>query len=280
MEVITERLPLIALAERLKREGREIGFVPTMGALHEGHLSLVRRCRQENGVAVASVFVNPTQFNDEEDLRRYPRTPERDFELLEGCGCDYVFAPGVSEVYPEVDTRVFSFGYAEEVMEGARRPGHFNGVAQVVSKFFDMIGPRRAYFGQKDFQQVAIIRQLVERSGYDVEIVTCPIVREPDGLAMSSRNMLLPPACRKNVPHVFRTLQGAIELAHSLDVERVKEWTVGEIDRNPYLRTDYFEVVDSVGLHPVRSWNEEGVKIGCVAVFAGDVRLIDNVVIA
>jgi pantoate--beta-alanine ligase len=186
----------------------------------------------------------------------------------------------VEEVYPEEDTRIFAFGHVGEVMEGSRRPGHFNGVAQVVSRLFDIVAPCRAYFGQKDFQQVAIIRQLVELLQYDVKIITCPIVREPDGLAMSSRNTLLEPRQRENVPLVYKTLQGAVELSHSLDVEEVRAWVVREINNNPYLKTDYFDIVDSVELRPVKSWQENGVKVGCVAVYAGNVRLIDNVIIA
>jgi pantoate--beta-alanine ligase len=251
-----------------------------MGALHAGHLSLVKRARKENDVTIASVFVNPTQFNDKNDLENYPRSPEQDVALLEESGCDYAFLPGVEEIYPEEDKRVFDFGYAGSVMEGERRPGHFDGVARVVSKLFDIVNPDRAYFGQKDFQQVVIIRQLVQQLHYNVEIITCPIVRETDGLAMSSRNALLSAEQRACAPHVYQTLKRAAEMATSTSVEELKAWVTREIDTSPCLKTDYFEIVDSVGLRPVRSWQEEGEKVGCVAVHAGKIRLIDNIVIA
>jgi pantoate--beta-alanine ligase len=279
MDVITSKSSLTSLIERLKGEGKEIGFVPTMGALHAGHLSLVKASKQDNDITIASVFVNPTQFNDKEDLRRYPRTPEADRALLEGSGCDYTFMPSVEEMYPEEETRAFRFGYVETVMEGARRPGHFSGVAQIVSKLFDIVSPHRAYFGQKDFQQVAIIRQLVRQLHYTLKIITCPIVREPDGLAMSSRNALLDPAQRESAPRIYRALQKAVELAASLEVEEVKARVVQEINETPCLETDYFEIVDSVELRPVKSWRESGSKVACVAVYAGNVRLIDNIII-
>jgi pantoate--beta-alanine ligase len=280
MDVITRKLSLISLTKRLKGEGKTIGFVPTMGALHAGHLSLVRSARSENDVVVASVFVNPTQFNDKDDLENYPRSPEQDVALLEESGCDYAFLPTVEDIYPEEDMRVFDFGYAGSVMEGERRPGHFNGVARVVSKLFDAVTPHRAYFGQKDFQQVVIIKQLVQQLHYDVEIVTCPIVREADGLAMSSRNALLSAELREKAPLIYRTLKEAAGMAASIGVEELKAWVRKKIDECPGLKTDYFEIVDSIGLRPVQSWQESGVKVGCVAVYAGKIRLIDNVVIA
>jgi pantoate--beta-alanine ligase len=280
MDVITRKLSLISLTERLRDEWKTIGFVPTMGALHAGHLSLVKKSKEENDITIASVFVNPTQFNDKDDLENYPRSPERDVALLKECGCDYAFLPGMEEIYPDEDTRTFSFGYAGSVMEGERRPGHFNGVAQVVSRLFDIVSPDRAYFGQKDFQQVVIIRQLVQQSRYNVKIVVCPTVRETDGLAMSSRNALLSTDQRASAPRIYQTLKRAAEMTASTGVQELKAWVTREIDESPYLKTDYFEIVDSVELRPVQSWQEAGEKIGCVAVHAGKVRLIDNIIIA
>jgi len=239
---------------------------------------LVRACKKENDIAVVSIFVNPTQFNDKEDLKRYPRTVDQDLKLLKATGCDVVFVPSVEEVYPEEDTRTFHFGYIESIMEGAKRPGHFNGVAQVVSKLFDFVKPERAYFGMKDFQQIAIIKNMVKQLRLDVQIVSCPIVREIDGLAMSSRNMLLEPEYRKNASHIYQVLQKATTLTTQYNVEEVKKWVVEEINRNPYLEVEYFEIVDDTELRPICDWKEENVKVGCVTVYAGKIRLIDNIV--
>lgn len=278
MNILTKKADLTAIIEGLKKEGKTVGLVPTMGALHEGHISLVKACKTGNDVAVVSVFVNPTQFNDKEDLKRYPRTLEKDVMLLEKNGCDYVFAPSVEEMYPEEDTRVFDFGYVESVMEGARRPGHFNGVGQIVSKLFDVVQPHRAYFGMKDFQQVAVIKNMVKQLHYDLEIVPCPIIRESDGLAMSSRNTLLESEHRANAPHIHKVLEEATTLTSKMNVEELKTWVVNEINKNPYLEVEYFEIVDDTELKTVHDWNENNVKVGCVAVYAGKIRLIDNIV--
>ena len=255
-----------------------VGFVPTMGALHQGHLSLVNACRKACDTVVVSIFVNPTQFNDPKDLENYPRTEQNDLQLLEAAGVDYVFAPSVEEVYPEPDTRVFDFGHVGEVMEGVRRPGHFNGVGQIVSKLFDVVKPHRAYFGMKDFQQIAVIKNMVRQLRYDIEIVSCPIVREADGLAMSSRNTLLSPEHRANAPHIHKVLEQATRLTDKMSVEEVKKWVVEEINKNPYLETEYFEIVDDTELQSIRDWSEDNVKVGCVAVYAGPIRLIDNII--
>ncbi|WP_294140100.1 pantoate--beta-alanine ligase [uncultured Sanguibacteroides sp.] len=278
METIYRKSPLTALIEKLKNEGKKVGFVPTMGALHEGHISLVKTCKRDNDITVVSIFVNPTQFNDKEDLKRYPRTVEKDTALLEKNGCDYVFVPDVEEIYPEEDTRKFDFGYVETVMEGAKRPGHFNGVGQVVSKLFDIVKPHRAYFGMKDFQQIAIIKNMVKQLHYNLEIIPCPIVREVDGLAMSSRNTLLEPLHRQNAPHIHKILQKATELTGKMNVEEVKQWVVNEINKNPYLEVEYFEIVDDTDLRPIKDWNENKTKVGCIAAYAGKIRLIDNIV--
>lgn len=268
------------LQEELGKQGSKagIGFVPTMGALHEGHLSLVRRAVAENQVVVVSIFVNPTQFNDPKDLERYPRTLEADLALLESTGCRLVFAPSVEEVYPEKDTRKFNFGKLETVMEGKFRPGHFNGVAQVVSKLFDMVKPDKAYFGLKDFQQLAIIKSMVKQLDLSVEIIPCEIVREKSGLAMSSRNELLTEEQRANAALISETLKAAKELRGEKNVQELSEWVVEKINQNPFLNVEYFEIVDDERLQPIKSWEEQNTKVGCVAVFCGKIRLIDNIV--
>jgi pantoate--beta-alanine ligase len=261
----------------LKNSEKKIGFVPTMGALHQGHVSLVKRSVAENDYTAVSIFVNPTQFNDKNDLKNYPRTLEKDLNLLSENGCDFVFIPTVEEMYPEQDTRNFSFGTIEEVMEGKHRPGHFNGVAQIVSKLFDVVPAQKAYFGEKDFQQVAIINKLKEILEIPVEIVPCPIFRETDGLAMSSRNMLLSDAQRKNAPHIYQTLRNSLEKAKSVSVESLKKWVVETIDANPELSTEYFDIVDAYTLQSIGNWKESSNLIGCIAVKVGKIRLIDNI---
>jgi pantoate--beta-alanine ligase len=247
-----------------------------MGALHEGHLSLAARARKENDVVVVSIFVNPTQFNDQNDLANYPRTLRADADKLQTGGCDFVFAPSVSEMYPEKETQQFAFGLLDKVMEGAFRAGHFNGVAQIVSKMFDVVQPRRAYFGEKDFQQLAIIRFLVKKMQYPVEIVGCPIVREADGLAMSSRNVRLTPAQREIAPTIARILfESREKIAHTPLCE-LKKWVTDSIDHTEGLQTEYFEIVDRDSLQAADTFRANALQ-GCVAVKVGDVRLIDNI---
>ncbi|HNW50466.1 MAG TPA: pantoate--beta-alanine ligase [Prolixibacteraceae bacterium] len=278
MEVVKSVKELRKAIDIQRQSGLAIGFVPTMGALHEGHLSLVNRAGKETDFVVVSIFVNPTQFNNKEDLVRYPRTLEKDLLLLEKTACQLVFAPSVEEVYPEEDTRKFNFGSIENVMEGKFRPGHFNGVAQVVSKLFDMVRPDKAFFGLKDFQQVAIINKMVEMLKLDLEIVPCPIVRESSGLALSSRNALLSPVEKENACLISKTLFSAVEMAKNHSVDEVKQWVIGTIDKNPYLQTEYFEIVDFNELTPINNWDANVNKIGCIAVHCGKVRLIDNVI--
>lgn len=265
----------------LKSSGKagSVGFVPTMGALHKGHLSLVQKAVEENPVVVVSIFVNPTQFNDSKDLERYPRTLDADMKLLGTTGCEIIFAPDVTEIYPEPDTRKFDFGQLEKVMEGKHRPGHFNGVAQVVSKLFEMVQPQKAYFGLKDFQQLAIIKKMVKQLNLPVEIVPCPIIREESGLAMSSRNELLTPVERENAATISQTLFKARELKTGKTVSELEKWVAETISKNPFLKTEYAEIVDDTELQPVKSWDESSVKVLCVAVFCGKIRLIDNVVL-
>ena len=256
-----------------------IGFVPTMGALHAGHISLVEKAAEENPVVVVSIFVNPTQFNDPKDLERYPRDLNADLKLLEKSGATLVFAPSVKEIYPEPDTRKFDFGLLEVVMEGKHRPGHFNGVAQVVSKLFEMVKPDKAYFGMKDFQQVAIIKNMVKQLHSPVEIISCPIIREESGLAMSSRNELLSSEERKNAAVISKTLAKAKQLTGQKSVQELTGWVTENINKNPYLSVEYVEIVNDINLQPVKSWDEENTKVGCVAVRCGKVRLIDNIVL-
>ncbi len=259
------------------RENGSIGLVPTMGALHAGHLSLIERARRENDTVVVSVFVNPTQFNNPNDLATYPRTEEADTAMLREASVDYAFIPSVEEIYPEPDTRQFALGPVAEVMEGAMRPGHFNGVAQIVSKLFDFTRPTRAYFGEKDFQQIAVIRKMVELEGFDLEIVDCPIKREADGLAMSSRNVRLTPEQRAIAPAIHKALEGSLSWAANHSVEETKRYVIDEINSFPQMEVEYYEIVDALTMQPVSDWAETDSAVGCVTVFCGDVRLIDNI---
>lgn len=277
MEVFHHRREISQQIASVKKEGKSIGFVPTMGALHAGHISLVQCSKRQNDITVVSIFVNPTQFNNKADLLHYPRTLQDDLANLEKEGCDYVFQPGEKEMYPEPDLRVFSFGNLDKVMEGKHRPGHFNGVAQIVTKLFDAVAPHRAYFGLKDFQQVAIIRKLVSDCGYPIEIIACPIVREADGLALSSRNARLSPEERQHAALISGTLSEACKLGSSLSVEKLKKKVTDAINKDPYLQVEYFEIVDDTTLQPLKDWGKPGGKVGCIAVNVGDVRLIDNV---
>ncbi len=264
-------------AELDKAEQSGIGFVPTMGALHAGHRSLVERARRENGTVVVSVFVNPTQFNDKNDLKHYPRTPEADARLLEEAGADFVLMPSVEEIYPQPDSRQFDFGLIDKVMEGATRPGHFNGVAQVVSRLFDIVRPARAYFGEKDFQQIAVIKSMVAQLALPIEIVECAIVRGEDGLALSSRNTLLDAAHRAAAPHIYATLRAAVTQSQEMAPARLKEWVTAEVERNPLLKVIYYQSVDARTMQEVAAWDDSPRIQGCIAVQAGDIRLIDNI---
>ena len=266
-------------AELDKAEQSGIGFVPTMGALHAGHRSLVERARRENGTVVVSVFVNPTQFNDKNDLKHYPRTPEADARLLEEAGADFVLMPTVEEIYPQPDSRQFDFGLIDKVMEGATRPGHFNGVAQVVSRLFDIVRPARAYFGEKDFQQIAVIKSMVAQLALPIEIVECAIVRGEDGLALSSRNTLLDAAHRAAAPHIYATLRAAVTQSQEMAPARLKEWVTAEVERNPLLKVIYYQSVDARTMQEVATWDDSPRIQGCIAVQAGDIRLIDNICI-
>lgn len=257
------------------REG--IGFVPTMGALHAGHRSLVERARRECATVVVSVFVNPTQFNDKNDLRNYPRTPEADMALLEAAGADYVLMPSVEEIYPEPDERIFDFGQIDKVMEGATRPGHFNGVAQVVSRLFAIVEPAKAYFGEKDFQQIAVIKAMVKQLSLGVEIVECPIVRGDDGLALSSRNTLLDAEHRKAAPRIYAVISQCAARAAEMTPAELTQLVTREVESDGLLKVIYFRAVDALTMQQVGAWSDSDRIQGCIAVQAGDIHLIDNV---
>ena len=257
--------------------GLKVGFVPTMGALHDGHLSLINRAKKDNDIVVSSVFVNPIQFNNPTDLEKYPRTPERDIEKLEQAGCDAVFMPSVDEMYPEKVEDHYDFGNLERVMEGACRPGHFNGVAIVVRKLFEIVNPDRAYFGEKDFQQLAIIKKMVQNLNMSLEIVPCPIIRENDGLAMSSRNVRLNEAERAIAPKIFATLNDAVSKKDSMSPSEMREYALAKYAEIKEFDVEYVEITDEINLKSIENWNEcEHARI-FVALQLGPVRLIDNV---
>lgn len=266
-----------SLLDECRAAGKTVGLVPTMGALHQGHASLVERAVKENDVAVVSVFVNPTQFNDKNDLKNYPRTLEADCALLEKIGADIAFAPSVEEMYPTEDTRQFSFAPIDTVMEGACRPGHFNGVAQIVSKLFYAVEPDKAYFGEKDFQQLAIIREMVRQLDLKLEIVGCPIVREADGLAMSSRNTLLTADERQRALTISRTLFASLDYAAGNSLAATKAFVEEKINSTPGLELEYYQIVDGNTLQEINEWSDSDYIVGCIALFCGKIRLIDNI---
>lgn len=262
---------------KVKTGNRLLGFVPTMGALHRGHISLVEECKKKCDICVVSIFVNPTQFNDRSDLDNYPRMPEKDIKKLTEAKVDYVFYPSEKEMYPNEDKRIFNFGTLETVMEGLHRPGHFNGVAQIVSKLFEIVQPDKAFFGEKDFQQLAIIQEMVRRLNLEVEIVPCQTIREKDGLAMSSRNMLLTDMDRQKAPIIRKLLLEAVDMQSAENVTEIKQNVVNILNSVENFKIDYFEIVNADTLQPIKSWEEKGSKVACVAVYAGKVRLIDNI---
>jgi pantoate--beta-alanine ligase len=279
MEIIKSVNALKEAVARFKAEGKTIGFVPTMGALHAGHISLVDRCRAENDAVVVSVFVNPTQFNNATDLQTYPRTEEADCAKLQAAGVDIAFIPTVEEMYPEEDTRVFDLGEVAAVMEGPMRPGHFNGVAQVVSKLFSFVTPDRAYFGEKDFQQIAVIRRMVELEKFPVKIVDCPICREADGLALSSRNVRLTAENRKVAPAIHQILKKSVEWSRTHSLDDTRRLVIDELNAYPCMEVEYYEIVDPLTMQPLKEWStpHNDNAVGCITCYCGDVRLIDNI---
>jgi pantoate--beta-alanine ligase len=274
MKIINQIQDLTNYIQDLKLSNKTIGLVPTMGALHKGHMSLIGKARQENDIVVCSVFVNPIQFNNKEDLEKYPRNVEKDALLLEENGCDIMFSPIAQEIYKEEPTEQFSFGSLENVMEGKQRPGHFNGVAIIVSRLFNWVSPNRAYFGEKDFQQLAIIKNMVSQLGSNVEIVPCPIVREEDGLAMSSRNSRLSQKAREIAPKIHLILQKSATMKDSLSFSQIKTFVVNEFKLIKDFELEYFEIVDDTTLQPISKKGDNGV-VGCIAVWLDGVRLID-----
>ena len=277
MRIVENRKELQSYLAQARADKKQIGFVPTMGALHKGHVSLVTRSAAENDECVVSVFVNPTQFNDKNDLSSYPRTLEQDCALLEAAGCTLVFAPSEEEMYPEVDTRVFDLGPVAQVMEGARRPGHFNGVAQVVSKLFELVTPTNAYFGEKDFQQVAIIREMTKQLKFDVNIISCPIVRETDGLALSSRNTRLTAEQRHKAPVIAATLNESLKLKETKSVQEVIDFVISTLNKVDEMEVEYYEIVDGISMQPIQTWSDSTYCVGCITVYCDKVRLIDNI---
>ena len=279
MKVFQKIADLQNVLFEVHKEGKQIGLVPTMGALHAGHASLVKRSVAENDITVVSVFVNPTQFNDKNDLKSYPRDLESDCKLIEDCGADYVFAPEVEEMYPTPDTRHFDFPPVTSVMEGAHRPGHFNGVCQVVSRLFYIVRPTRAYFGEKDWQQIAVIKCLVKYLGIDIQIVECEIVREKDGLARSSRNTLLSEEERAIAPHIYKALKSSVTYSKKHTVEETHDKVVKDINAVEGLEVEYFSIVDGDTLQDVGSWDDSEYIVGCITVYCGKtpIRLIDHI---
>ena len=262
-----------------RKQGKKIGLVPTMGALHEGHASLITKSIGENDITVVSVFLNPTQFNDQNDFDRYPRTLEADSRLVEACGADYIFAPSVKDIYPSPDARHFEFPPVTTVMEGARRPGHFNGVCQVVSRLFYIVRPDSAYFGEKDWQQIAVVKQLAKYINSNVRIVECPIIRDPDGLAKSSRNSLLTKEERAIAPAIYQILRESVGYAETHSLKETRNMVVERINAIPELEVEYFEIVDGDSLLPVENWERSEYIVGCITVYCGKtpIRLIDHI---
>lgn len=280
MNIIRNRTELSRILEEKKKRGSIIGFVPTMGALHRGHISLIENSRKNCDFTVCSIFVNPTQFNDKADLDRYPRMPEKDAEMLRNAGCDLLFLPEVIEIYPKPDTRLFDFGLLDKVLEGAHRPGHFNGVAQVVSRLFEIVKPDKAFFGLKDYQQLLIIKELCKQLNIPTQIIACSIVREPDNLAMSSRNMLLN-AAERNAASLIPSLiaEAAKELQAGHPFSTVKEQVINKLKSDKVYHLDYFELCNANTLEPIDSLNKSDSSIILIACYVGKIRLIDNLVI-
>lgn len=283
MEILRTVSQLKAFSAKAHGEGKSVGLVPTMGALHRGHLSLMHKAVSDNDVVVASVFVNPTQFNNKTDLATYPHTEDADCRLLEDAGVDAVFMPSVDEVYPpdqnDVPEKVYDLGEVAEVMEGSHRPGHFQGVAAIVSRLMRWSAADKAYFGEKDFQQIAVVRRMAATEGIDIEIVACPIVREADGLALSSRNVRLTPEQRAVAPGIFK----ALDESRAFSLDHTPQQTIGfvteKINSLPQCEVEYFSIVNADTMQPVKAWNDakDASVQGCITVYCGDVRLIDNI---
>lgn len=279
MVILTKITDVKAHLSVLRKQNKTIGFVPTMGALHQGHISLIEASKKQTDVTICSIFVNPTQFNNPDDLKRYPRTPETDIKFLEDAGCDILYMPEVADIYPENDTRKFEFGYLDTILEGATRPGHFNGVGQVVSILFEGISPDKAFFGSKDYQQVMVVKSLVKQLNLPVEIIACPILREADGLAMSSRNMRLTPEERIFAGMVPDIMLQANKVVKEKGVDAAKEFVVNLVSKVSIMKLDYFEVCDAETLESVSDYKPGKKTVSLIAVFVGNIRLIDNLMV-
>lgn len=279
MEILKTKSSVADFLNQVWKSGDPIGFVPTMGALHQGHISLVERAKLENSIVTASIFVNPIQFNNPEDLKKYPRNIDRDLDLLGEAGCDLVFIPEVEEMYPETALEKYDFGYLENIMEGKYRPGHFNGVAVVVNRLFDIFKPSKSYLGEKDLQQLRIIEQLVVQNKISTEIIPCAIVREADGLAMSSRNLRLNPEHRKKASLIYQTLTKSKEMANTHTVNEIVNFVTDQFETDEDFRLEYFSIVDFHSLLAIESWEDGITPVGCIAAFLGDIRLIDNMIL-
>jgi pantoate--beta-alanine ligase len=277
MQVFNKAQEVSFFSDYAKKNHQIVGFVPTMGALHDGHISLVKKAKKESDVVIASIFVNPTQFNDKNDLKKYPKDLDGDLAKLREAGCDAVFVPDEKEIYPKKIDKFYNFGNLDKVMEGKHRPGHFKGVAMVVERLFNIVNPQKAFFGEKDFQQLAIIKALVKMLGLNVEIVPCPIIREPSGLAMSSRNQLLNGIQKKVASAISGALFKAVDIAKSRNLKEVKDFVRQEIIRHDKLKLEYFEIVDADSLVELKKWGDSDKPVGCIAVKIGNVRLIDNI---
>lgn len=278
MKIFETAEAIKAYRRSIKKASKAVGLVPTMGALHDGHISLIEAAKKECDIIIVSIFVNPTQFNDPEDLKNYPKTPQKDIKLLSEKNVDVLFIPGIHDIYPHPDDRVFNFGPLEKVMEGKYRPGHFNGVAQVVSILFDLVKPQKAFFGQKDFQQLTIIRELVKQLDMDVEIISCPIIREENGLAMSSRNRLLSEKDKNEASLIYKTLKDLIDHKNNMPPPELASRGKERIDSHPALEVEYFQIVNIKDLQPARKWTGPGKQVACAAVKINNVRLIDNLI--
>lgn len=280
MKIFEKTEDLKRYLDLFRKKKKSIGFVPTMGALHIGHLSLVKRAKKENGLVVCSIFVNPTQFNNKEDLKKYPRTIKNDIKMLESVKCDVLFAPDEKEIYPRNapdNTIEIDFGKLEKVMEGKFRPGHFKGVAIVVNKLFRIVEPDKAYFGEKDYQQLLIIKRMVELLKQRVKIIACPTMREKDGLAMSSRNMRLTPGERREATFIYNILKTVKEITNEFPLEKIKIWVKNKFSANKNFKLEYFEIADSASLKPLKKWSDSEEAVACIAAYLGNVRLIDNI---
>lgn len=278
LQITTEK-ELRSIISKEKKSGKTIGFVPTMGALHKGHLSLIAESKKQCTYTVCSIFVNPTQFNDKKDLERYPRQTDKDIELLKKAGCDLVFIPTEKEIYPQPDTRKFNFGRLEQLLEGKSRPGHFNGVAQVVSRLFEMVGPDKAFFGLKDYQQFLVVKELVKQLKMKVEIVGCPIVRDEEGLALSSRNALLSPEEYDIATYIPLWMQEVKKLSTRYKISQIKARIEALAAQQPLMKLDYFEICDAKNLEPVKEFTDAERTLALIAVYVGKVRLIDNIML-